>query len=233
MAVHNKQHFIYAVHILYQLRSLERRERFSGTGCVPDIAVLVRVLHAVKDMLYGIVLIRAKDHEALVTLMQNNVFCENLTKRAFVKKLRSKTVEVTERDIGGIRPFERELISAVRIVSEITCVDRVGDYKNLNIVKQTRERCLVVALNLVVCLFQLNSGTFEFYLYERQTIDEDGHIIAALFAPFNGDLVCNLKLILTPLMRIEELDPYMLTVFRFKSELVTEFLGFLEACAAL
>ncbi len=58
----------------------------------------------------------------------------------------------------------------------------------------------MVTLYLVVCLLQFNSTTLQLYLYQRQAIDKDCHIITAFLAPLYGNLVGNLKLVLTPLL---------------------------------
>ena len=56
----------------------------------------------------------------------------------------------------------------------------------------------LITVYLVKSLFKLDSPAFEFNLYQRQPIDEQGNIVAILVSAFGSDLVSNLKLILTP-----------------------------------
>ncbi len=63
----------------------------------------------------------------------------------------------------------------------------------------------MVTLNLIVSLFQFNAATLQFNLHQRQTVDEDGHVIATFLATFNRNLIGNLKLVLTPILLVEEL----------------------------
>ena len=51
---------------------------------MPDIAIVVRVLYPVQNLLYRIKLIRAKHHQALVALMQYNIFSYNFTERTLL-----------------------------------------------------------------------------------------------------------------------------------------------------
>ena len=69
------------------------------------------------------------------------------------------------------------------------------------------ERSLVIALYLVVCLFQFHTSALQFYLDQRQTIDEYRHIVTAFLSTLNRDLIGNLILILTPVSAVQELHP--------------------------
>ena len=63
----------------------------------------------------------------------------------------------------------------------------------------------MITLNLIVSLFQFNAATLQFNLHQRQTVDENRDIISAFFAALNRDLIRNLKLILAPILLVEEL----------------------------
>ena len=93
------------------------------------------------------------------------------------------------------------------------------------------KRCLLIALNLVVCLFQFHATSLQFYLHKRQTIDKDGHVITALFPALDSYLIGDLKLILTPLVTVQKLHPNALAVGSVQWVKVTKFLGFLETSA--
>ena len=76
--------------------------------------------------------------------------------------------------------------------------------------------CLVIALDLIVRLFEFYTPTFQFNLNQREAIDKNRHIIATLLSPLHRNLVRNLKLVLTPLGTIKEFHPYTLSVRRIK-----------------
>ena len=92
-------------------------------------------------------------------------------------------------------------------------------------------RSLVISLNLIVSFLQFNSSTLQFYLNQRETIDKNGNIIATVLSAFNSYLVAYLKLILTPLLFVDELNPHTFTIFKLKIFKVTQFLGFLKTSA--
>ena len=231
--VNDEHHLVNAVHFAHELRSLKGCECFAGPRCMPDVTVLVRVLHPVKDFLHSIVLIGAQHHQTLVALMQYDVFTDHLADGAAVKEHRSKEVQVIERIILLVRPVERELVALVRVVGEVTGVNAIRNHEDLDIVKQAMERSLVITLYLVVGLFQLNAAFLQFNLDKRQSIDEDGDIISAFLAALNRYLVAHLELVLAPLLAIEELDPDAFAVLGVEREQVTQFLRFVETGDAL
>ena len=134
---------------------------------MPNIAIVVGVFHTVENLLHCIELIRAKYHQTFVTLMQNDVFANNLTQSTLVKKHCGKLLQVVERHIGGIRPVECELIATIRVVGKIASVHAIRYDKQLDVVKQSMERSLVIALYLIICLFQLYASTLQFYLNQE------------------------------------------------------------------
>ena len=125
---------------------------------MPDIAVIIRVFHTVKNLLHGIELVRAKHHQAFVALMQDDILSDNLAQRALVEEHCGKLLQVVERNVCGVRPVECELEAVIRIVGEIASVHTIGYDKQLDVVKQTMERSFVIALYLVLCLFQFHTS---------------------------------------------------------------------------
>lgn len=111
-----------------------------------------------------------------------------------------------------IRPVERKLIAAVRVVGEVTGIHTVADNEELDVVEESVKRSLVVSLNLVVCLSQFHTTLLQLYLYQWQTIDEDGHVVAALLSSLNGYLVADLKLVLAPVLLVDELNPHTFAI---------------------
>ena len=124
---------------------------------MPDIAVVIGVFHTVENLLHGIELVRAKHHQAFVSLMQYNVLANNLAQRTLVEEHCGKLLQVVEWNVCGVRPVESELISAIRVVGKIASVHTIGYDEQLDVIKQSMERSLVIALYLVVCLFQFHT----------------------------------------------------------------------------
>ena len=142
--------------------------------------------------------------------------------------------EVVDWLVIGQSPVEGELPTAIGIIGKIASVDAVGDDKELDVVEQAAEGSLLVALHLVVGLLKLYAAFLEFNLYERETVDEDGDVVAAGLAAFHGNLVGYLEFILTPVVFVQELHPdTVLAVLGFHREEVAEFLGLLEEGSAL
>ena len=174
---------------------------------MPDIAVIIRVFHTIENLLHGIELVRAKHHQTFVALMQYYVLAYNLAQRALVEEHCGKLLQVVERHIGGIRPVESELISAIRIICKIASVYTIGYDEQLDVIKQSMERSLVVALYLIICLFQLYASTLQFYLNQWQSVDKYCHIVTAFLSTLNRNLIGNLKLVLTPVSAVQKLHP--------------------------
>ena len=81
---------------------------------MPNIAVVIGVLYLVQYLLHGIELIRTKHHQAFVALVKHNIFADDFSESAFLQKERGKHIQFIERMIGGIRPVECKLVTAVR-----------------------------------------------------------------------------------------------------------------------
>ena len=139
--------------------------------------------------------------------MQHNVLANNLSQCALVEEYGGKLLQVVKRHIGCVGPVERELIATIRVVGEIASVHAVGYDEQLDVIKQSVEGSLVIALYLIVRLLQLHAPTLQFYLNQRQTIDKYRHIVTAFLSALNRNLIGNLKLVLTPVSAVQELYP--------------------------
>ena len=130
-------------------------------------------------------------------------------------------------------PIEGEFVTAVGIIGKIARVYAIGDYKKLDVIKQTVERGLLIALNLVICLLQFYASLFEFNLNERQTIDENGDIVSAGLTTFDSNLIGYLKLVLAPMVLVEKLYPdAMPAILCLQRIEVAKLLGFFKEGAA-
>ena len=216
VAVNHEQHLIYSVNLTHQLCRLERSQGLSCACRVPNVAVLVGVLHTVENLFNCIELIRTQYHQTFVAFMQDDVFANHLAEIALVEEEIGEFAQVVERHVFLVGPIESELIAAIGIVGKIACVHTIADDKKLDVIKQAVERGLVVALYLVVGFFQFHPATLQFDLDQREAIDKNRHIITAFLATFNGDLVGDLIFILTPLLLVDELNPHTFTVFQLE-----------------
>ena len=81
------------------------------------------------------------------------------------------------------------IISAVRIVGEIASIYTIGYDKQLDVIKQSMKRSLVIALYLIVSQLQFHTSALQFYLNQRQSVDKYRHIVTTLLSTFDGYLV--------------------------------------------
>ena len=90
----------------------------------------------------------------------------------------------------------------------------------------------MIALNLIICLFQFHTPFLQLNLHQRQAVDQYGNIIATLTATFYRNLIGNLKFILTPFVTVEKFKPYTLSIVKLQWQQIPQFLGFLKRSAA-
>ena len=199
---------------------------------MPHVTVLIGVFNPIDNFLDGIVLIGAQYHQAPFAFVQNDVFADDLPQRAFVEEEIGEHIQVIEWPVALVCPVECEFIAAVWVVCEITGVYTIGNHENLDVVEQPVKRGLVVALHLVVGLFQFDSALFQFDLYQRQSIHKDRYIIAAFFSSLDRYLVRYLKFVLTPFALVEKFDPDALPVFGFQRIEIAQFFSLFKPCPA-
>ena len=89
----------------------------------------------------------------------------------------------------------------------------VGDDEDLDILKQAASRpeaLAVVSVDLVEGLFDVNPTTFEFNVDERETVHEDGHVIAVLTGTaLRGVLVDDLQGVVVDVVFLDESDVFL------------------------
>ena len=91
----------------------------------------------------------------------------------------------------------------------------------------------MISLNLIICFLKFNTSSFKFNLHKRKSINKDCHIITALLPTLYGYLIGNLKLILAPLLSIQERHPYYLTILKLKILKIAKFLRLFKAGTTL
>ena len=67
--------------------------------------------------------------------MQHDIFPYDFAKRTFFQEEYGKLIQFIERMIGCIRPIEGKLVTAIRIVGEVTGIYTIGYDKQLDIVE--------------------------------------------------------------------------------------------------
>ena len=186
-------------------------------------------MYTVQYLLYCVILVRAQNHQAFVPFVEDDILAEHLAQSAFVKEVSGKLTEVVDWFVIWQRPVEGELVAAVRIVSEVTSIDPVGDDKYLNVVEQATEGGLLVTLHLVVGLFKFYATFFELNLHQWKAVDKDGYVVATGLAALNGNLVGYLKFVLAPVVFVKEFHPdTMLAIFRLHRKEIPELFGFFK-----
>ena len=90
----------------------------------------------------------------------------------------------------------------------------------------------VITVGLVECFFQFQAAAFQFNLYQRQAVDQQGHVIAISIGPLHGDLMGHLVFVLAPLDLVNQFDVAGIAVIFGVIDLVAEYFGFPEDIAA-
>ena len=78
---------------------------------MPDVAIAIRILYLVDNLLNSIILIWAKNHERLITLVHHNIFAYHLAERTLVKEVGGKETQLIERIVCSISPIECKFIT--------------------------------------------------------------------------------------------------------------------------
>ena len=100
-------------------------------------------------------------------------------------------------------------------VGVIFCVRSVGDNKNLHIVEQAAARpkaVALVAVDLIECLADSYPATLQLHMNQRQSVDENGHIVTVIVGSAlclrNGILVDDLQRIVVNTLFIKEANVF-------------------------
>ena len=125
---------------------------------------------------------------------------------AFFHEAFRKFTQYIDAVVLHVGPVEHVTLQDFSItVGEVARFLAVADYEDLDVAEKSGEGVFPVTHDLVECFRHVNAAAFQFHLHERQTIDQDGHIIAVCVFPLKGDLVGDLESIFAPFFRIEQL----------------------------
>ena len=207
LTVNHKQHLIDIGQFRSKPCSFKRSERLAGASRVPNIStafhtsiflIIICDLNTVQNTLRCRDLVWTHNHQHIFR-SKNTVFCEDIQNRMLCKKRLSKINQIRDHTIVGVRPEAGKfkavacprlacssfLMFLFRISSGtigiILRICSIRNDKNLNILIQSTpcpKRLSLIAVNLVKCLTNSNTSSFQFNMHERQTINQNGHIIA-------------------------------------------------------
>ena len=260
LVVHYKQHFVNIVEFGCHLRRLEAGEGLAATCGVPDIAtafylavgaLVVRYLYALQDALGCHNLIGAHDKQHLFA-GEDTIFREDIEQRTFGKESAGKVHEVGDDAVVGICPVGGKLkgVASLALVLALHLTKladmvvaggiavvfgecAVANDEDLHIVEECvacPEGVALVAVDLVEGFAYVHAAAFEFDMYERQTIDQDSHIVACrVCSTLLGILVDDLEVVLVDMLFVEEHDVTRVAVVEFegKTRIVLYAVGFL------
>ena len=211
----------------------------------------MRYLYALQDALGCHNLIGAHDKQHLFA-GEDTIFREDIEQRTFGKESAGKVHEVGDDAVVGICPVRGKLkgVAGLALVLALHLTKladmvvaggiaivlgerAVADDEDLHIVEECiacPERVALVAVDLVKCLAYVHAAAFEFDMYERQTIDQDSHIVACrVCSTLLSILVDDLEMVLMDMLFVEEHDVTRVAVVEFegKTRIVLYAVGFL------
>ena len=216
-----------------QTGRLEGGQRLAAAGGVPDVAaaldgpvllVVVGDLDAVQDPLGGGDLIRPHDHQHIFR-GKNTVPSQHIQNGVLGEEGAGKVNEIGNHLIAGVRPKGGKLKTVAGLllfrfaggcltdgieagtVGVVLGVGTVGDHENLHILKESAPRpegIPLVAVDLVESLPNGYAPAFQFNVHQRQTINQNRHIIA---------IVMSGSLFLAYLILVDHLKAVVVNVF--------------------
>ena len=105
-------------------------------------------------------------------------------------------------------------------VGVILGIGSVGYDENLHIFIQSAacpETIPLIAVNLVERLFELNSSSLQFYMHQRQTIDEYGYIVADIVVSLLLFVLVNdLEVVVMNVLLVNQVDVLGLAIVSFE-----------------
>ena len=208
LSVYHKEHLVDVGKLTGQPRRLEGGQGLSAAGGVPDVAaardgtiflIVVGNFNAVQDPLGGGNLIGAHDHQDIFR-GKNAVPGQHIQHGVLGKEGAGEVQKIGNHLIAGIRPEGGKLEAMAGLlfsgfpaglpdgvissgVGVILGVGAVGDDENLHILKEAAPRpegVPLIAVDLVKGLPDGHAPALELDMYQRQAIDQNGHVVAVV-----------------------------------------------------
>ena len=209
LAVHHKNDLVYARQIGQDLTRFKGSQRLARTRRVPHVAEFARRFDPLDNRLDRVKLIRAQDHQHLGGLVEHHVFGNHLGEVTRLQKRISEGGQLRNQFVFRRRPVKGlfKLPHFDGIIGEVLGIDSVADHKKLHKLKQPvtrRETVSLVAIDLIKRFFEFKPAPFEFDLYQRQAVDENGDVVTVFAFASHRNLLRHLKFILTPMNLIDK-----------------------------
>ena len=81
----------------------------------------------------------------------------------------------------------------------------------------------VISVYLVKSFLQFQPSAFELYLYQGQTVDQQGNIVSVLIGTFHAYLLGNLELVPAPVLLLQKFKVYALAIVSGQLHLIPEY----------
>ena len=163
--------------------------------------------------------------------MKNNMTANHLGDMAFIEECTGEIAQTIDAVVLFIRPVKGLHFGLLALIGVIFCVHPVRDDKDLHILEKPKARCKALAMitiDLIKGFSDLNPPAFQLNMHQRQTIDQDRHIIAINAVAFLCDLMHHLKSVLAPFVGVEEIDADLLSIITSEPEFLAENMGTLK-----
>ena len=234
LPIHQEKDFFDSFFLGKDLASLEGCQCLSATCRMPNIAI-VFCLQCLSYKRFDCVnLIRTHHHKDFICLVQHHVASNHFCQMTFLHKTFREFAEHIDAIVFHVGPVEHLALQDYSItIGEITRFLTVADHKNLDVAEQTGVGLLAIAHDLIERLRHIHSASFQFYLHERQPVNQERNIIAVGVLSLHADLVGDLERVFTPFFRVEQLQIKILAVIAFEQHLVSQNFGAVENTLAV
>ena len=235
-SINYKQNLVHIGKCGGKLCCLKGGQRFSTSRGVPDISSCIRCSHllvvggyvdAVQDTLSRRNLIGTHHHQDILC-RKNTILGQYIQNRMLGKKGFCKIYQVGNHLIVAVCPEGSKLKAIAGFLRFLLCrfthlhdmavpggigvilgVRSIGNDENLHILIQTacrKEAVSLITFNLIKGFPDSNATAFQLYMDKRQTIDQNGHVIACVVSAFGFFiLVDNLKAVIVNILFVNKL----------------------------
>ena len=242
LTVYHEQHLADIRQVCDKLGRFETGQGLAGAGGMENVSTALHCtislvvggdFNAVKNTLRSNDLIGAH-HQQEFFRRKNAILGQDIQYRCLGKKRLGEVHQVGDNTILGVRPKRCKLKAVAGLaalsrrrrveildmpqagrVGVIFCVRSVGDNKNLHIVEQAAARpkaVALVAVDLIECLADSYPATLQLHMNQRQSVDENGHIVTVIVGSAlclrNGILVDDLQRIVVNTLFIKEANVF-------------------------